>query len=484
MQKEKMPMGSDPLKEYAKTQAQGVKRVAMLLQRVAERVHRELTDKPQYFETYRGSIEAHKSLYGADPLMPLFLATPVLDNKICSVLRSDVHLPGSTLFKFMYGVRAVLYEDPNKVNCVGCEQLVVRYNREVATEDALDKQRVANGYKVIIRSLQASACDDCYNDAFLGAVDGLNVLQKAVDAVESGDAQGTLTELARVSGDVVGGDDNGAKKRQKMRMDNLIDLAIVPVNPFMARREIPFTYIYNYSYTFDEVIGARIGARQLLDRDSGGDGSDLNLNHTRVLNSALFVKNDGSGKFAKEYTNALMLYRFMLNPLAPALGKLNRIADDDDRKNAKSVFKALLSDNNYMMISGVPLFLKDCIYDRVLQLGRGDNDSKSSQQPQKTPEQKLADASIRFNYVFTRFLAFTTHAFRLVRSELSNEISKYRPPVTNRHRVVSHSITEFGNLRDGIDNNDSSRNYVDSITTESLDGDGNPVQRTNDEDFI
>ena len=76
--------------------------------------------------------------------------------------------------------------------------------------------------------------------------------------------------------------------REKLRIYNILDSNIVPINFHAMQRELPFSNIFNYSYTFDHFMRERFGViYDNLHQDRNKFNKGIPLGNTFLANNIL-----------------------------------------------------------------------------------------------------------------------------------------------------------------------------------------------------
>lgn len=212
---------------------------------------------------------------------------------------------GSSRFKFTYGTRGLLHygQKPAIEFMPGVSALLDSYNNKVGGAAAFDKTLLSDLSRDTIM-LARWVTDYMYHKQVLGAhrwgemrrlvINNQKTRRNGLDATgphtgyvrnlscQTGKAgvpgdlfwQETSNVLNLVEGDnfkqsvyrmvsCLYGDNSENKlyglERSKYRIYNILDMNVVPVNVHALQREIPFSNLFNYSYTFDHMIKNFIG---------------------------------------------------------------------------------------------------------------------------------------------------------------------------------------------------------------------------------
>ncbi|SIP85978.1 Hypothetical protein PACV_263 [Pacmanvirus A23] len=140
-----------------------------------------------------------------------------------------------------------------------------------------------------------------------------------------------------------------SKVRNKLEIQNIIDLNIVPINVHALMREIPLVNLYNYAYTFDRLI---------IELYYG-----LKNENARKLIKELcaYEDKDDKGKLKRITSSKDMLVALLLNPYMDVFNE----SDSDVNYYQKYVKSMLVGVPNNGEL-GRPKFLSDQIYNKAI----------------------------------------------------------------------------------------------------------------------
>ena len=487
------------VKEYFLELIDSISSACYVVSNSITEVLKELGDIPVYGQLYENSIEMYQSKNGKLPLTPIsmifsFLGDLGTDSTNSSFpwFKDPKVFPNQTLggpnFKLLYANRQLI----SKSTTVGYDQipgvkvLVDAYNGVSSSTDQLENERylsflnnVVTGVRFIvdIRSYKAqitpiirfpittntgvggAAINIVENNISTSDDDGLSetsvyfVKEKittVVSTVESSDQIETYNAIGKyiISNSTTTPSDD---KRKTEQIDNIIDMNINPINVHALMRDIPLVNLYNYNFTFD----------QMLDDMYNSKYSDGNHN----LANNLFVH----------------LIKFPNQDLATLPPSISILTDAFDTPIDK-IFQGEAD-----LGLGRPKFLSDQIYNKLLV---GSIKPAGHPSPELTyysdGELKVVGgattlwpgafdlttfksrvATPRFNTTFIRNLCFITNVSRVVRLKLNRELTQNRNVIVSSHSTVASSITEYGSdpfSKDehiGTDRFDGSKQYND-----------------------
>jgi hypothetical protein len=277
-------------------------------------VTKELADIPLFFETYKDSIIDYNNRNGHLPLMPLSTVTHLMNfnlhrlNKASKVheykdayvvgdeAKSEYNLAlipgaqtgvGSTIFKFAYGVRGVLNPDQKpsadyapgigallsidggaRVGGAGFDKTAVNElvsNSIILSRFVLDYQYQSQFLDChrfnIMRDLMARTGDvknlTCQTGKGAGGTEFWRRTENVSLLAENDNyKQSVYRMISCLRSD---GGRMFSTDRRALRVYNILDLNIVPINVHALQREIPFINLMNYSYTFDHIVKDSLG---------------------------------------------------------------------------------------------------------------------------------------------------------------------------------------------------------------------------------
>lgn len=307
-------------KSYLLNMLNGVTLTANGIQKSILDTQKDLADIPLYFETYQNSISDYNNRNNALPFMPLSHLSHLFNitnfftgedkygfNKEHTVynpfLGSANRTIGTDSFKFAYGTRGILNyrQSPNIDIAPGVLQLVDNYNAKAGGARRVEKSEYTGLFKELVM-LSRFIIDQKYlvrhdnqgrwlYDQFKQIVDiqakpnvrAIAACQTGLRAIDQ-PFWGTpaniimMTEndnirqtVYRFISTIQAPKENKLfnTERKRLRVYNIHDLNIVPVNIHALQREMPFVNIINYGYTFDHISKQNMSST--LRRDTMAD---------------------------------------------------------------------------------------------------------------------------------------------------------------------------------------------------------------------
>jgi hypothetical protein len=103
-----------------------------------------------------------------------------------------------------------------------------------------------------VKDKTSQAWKDLHANLSVFALSNLNGLSGVIDLTENTGLEASKEKFANSLG-VATGDVKGTE-REKLRVHNILDMNVVPINVHAFMREIPFVNLLNYAYTFDRMI--------------------------------------------------------------------------------------------------------------------------------------------------------------------------------------------------------------------------------------
>lgn len=307
----------------------GITSAAFTLSGICDSVQAELADEPTYLETAQGSIQAYRARYGKMPLMPQSLSMFLLRADLDAATNQPVLVAGSIRlpaalspvqavnspdFQVLYGMRGLLGGKTGTSalsQMPGAKAVLDTYNAGVTAREKVDEGRfgalvegVATTLKYLttlriyagaivastyafgkpaalaypvgantaprVYSLRASVARA---DQILSVVDSSYQEDKIRDMVGTADAG--IVELAAAAA-------SGMGNRDAERVNNLIDMNIMPVNVHGLMRSMALAPLYNYGYTFEQMVCLFLGEDRTVIRSKDvGGGAGAPPNNTK-----------------------------------------------------------------------------------------------------------------------------------------------------------------------------------------------------------
>ena len=345
------------------------------LQKCVQSVHKELNDVPLYFETYRDSITDYKSRNGLLPLMPLSHVSHLLNNEVRKSAGGYATYKGlvphsrngvaSDEFKFAFGTRGLLADDvkPNIEYAPGVLSVMDTYNGKVGGGMSYDRKKLVDCFTHSTHLLRF-ATDYIYHKTYLCDNDlnkSTRFMKQETDPtkhIEHVSCQtglhGTVSSpfFTNTTNIVLMVENDNYKQsvykllecvtahanltdtkveRKDMRIYNILDANIVPINFHALQRELPLINLFNYSYTFDEFM-----------RDSFGIG-------TKVAESVSDARKRDSVKYSQD-----MLVQLLMDPM-------KQVKKSDFYMHVWS----LMAGNDGLHLN-TPKYLSDQLWNKVL----------------------------------------------------------------------------------------------------------------------
>jgi len=504
-----------------------------------DQVLRELADSPKYLELNNGFLNEYRNMYKREPFTPLSSLLTVVGES-----SDHTHLPihdaSSVEGKLAFGERGVLGAMDQRVDLEsmpGWKQILDAYNaqagRDSISKEAAEKYTtgvvsllryvnevhqlrtvlstqygtglqsitseslVASGNPLgnalesnvieIVLSTRAPNPGQKYAPSAYAVV---NDLSKTVDLTENSMRDQKLRELS----EYVHKGQNNANDPKELKVRNILDLNIVPINVHAMMRDIPLVNLYNYSYTFDRLV------IELL----YGIQTDVANNLIKHLCANVSNVNDAGFRDGLDrhipttpdrgvYTSALRSTKDLF--LALLINPYRELLTSDEYQYLAGIFTG---DND--MDLGRPKFLSDQVYNKALFMELYPNPGPDMYQ-ERGPRKNISgnpqtltyitnagkngkagvndDDDLEFDYdardgnidashgltgvridkgyktvlgvigklrtqtVFVRNLIFLVNVYRLLRLKMRKDLVYSRNLVVKGHATVRESDTEF-----------------------------------------
>ena len=383
---------------------------------------KDLDNTPVFGEVYKNSVSDYRAKHGIAPVAPLSLT--LRSNGDYARNNRELLTPGMPKFKFNYATRSVMC---NKLADVGNE-IMTRYNAgatpdmqiseslcktictdfvELVTTFTYDKGTTLPGLKFThVGSLYN--CDEHADGSEPPSISSL------VNLMEGGNQRDNIRKYVSCGSDKP----EHANTREELRKWNILDLNIVPVNFHALRREIPLINIFNYAYTFKNMV-----ARKGL--DAMQFGKLLTAPYTSILDSD------------------------SLNSLMVGDGEFGRPRFLSDQVWTKTLLRSLYNNQNVHNTNSGPIGVSG-IGRVVVAQSTGINNSATFEFKWDTRTLNDADrqtvAKNRMDTVLVRnmFMIVLMHMF--MRHEMKEELEKVDAPVVRKLEALNRKVTEFNRL--------------------------------------
>ena len=348
---------------------------------------KELGDSPLYLQTQEGSIEQYKMRYDRPPLMPISLSLYVLNDLTAAANGwNDLtlfpgHVLGTPGFKLMYGTRQlIMRSSPVTFEQVpGTKTMLDSYNGVSGSRDRIDEnrylsfiQKTVSALRYITEARNIKSAMSTVNTLFSvgsliydsadprrGALNGIvsyspgpppvdgnavlavgtptPSLQVVLNVVESSNQDEELSRIANR----VDGTTNNINSRDLERILNLVDMNVIPINYHALMRDIPLANLYNYEYTFEQMVASMYG--------------EQTRQYTEVGRNAI---DDPKTRNSRQ-----MFLRLLVNPYLEVSTQMYG-SETTDTGSTGFVHRIFRGDNNLGM--GRPKFLSDQLFNKAL----------------------------------------------------------------------------------------------------------------------
>lgn len=420
----------------------------------ASLVLKEIDHSPQFFEVKDKSIKNFFNNMSKLPVMP----NSVLSNTLLSVNNS---LPQSNMpdsyFKLAYGSNYVLNNksvssDINnflwlkefltshnnsspKVNNISMDNMSAYLMATNSLSKNLYEYRFLN--KTVSHSvLESVGLDMTYND---GTSDGDHL---KLDTYYSKDSR-TINEILSITENssidtnkrlITDSVQSGNKKefnRNTARLMNIIDMNVSPINPHSLLREIPLINVYNYAFTFDDIVC-----------------KDFNFHYDNLYADTMFEQHikDGQSAIAALLLDPYYSVNKMLAVDNTDITKssvinsdaTNFIPEQEGFKDTSAVLKQSLlnpvnASGDNKVAFGHAKYIKDIVSSCDFANDKHD---------------------LRFNTKFTRNMLFLTNLQRFLLFKIKTEVERVSSKKVNSNHIINSNIVSYDNSSDKANDND------------------------------
>lgn len=438
-------------------------------------VLKEIDFNPQFFEIKNNSIKNFYSNINKLPVMP----NSVLSNSVINHLTFMPEANGSDAkIKLMYGLNYVLNNKTTASdlnNFLWLKEFLTSYNSSTPKVNNINLDKMGkyllstNGLAKII-----------YEYEFLNKTVSTNtfgVIKKDLSFVNTefnrtnGNAIGTKIDhhkldtyysiSGRTMNEILSITENSSIEANKKlitdfvsvstakefnrvnaRLMNIIDMNISPINPHALLREIPLINVYNYAFTFDDIVSKDFGfsSSRLYTSDAEGldDFVDGKKNATAVmlLDPYYAVNKVLNGANAEGPTSRVVVPNDPMDINDMTYVARDILARKTIGELKYSMSNALPAGRDNKVAFGYPKYIKD-----ITNLCNDAHD-------------------LRFNTKFTRNMLFITNLHRYLLFKIKNEIERVDSKRVSSSHITSSKITAFDSAGDNLQNKQDEFDYL------------------------
>jgi len=248
----------------------------------------EINHKQQFFEIKENFIKNFYNNTNKLPLMPMSLTTLLLNKNVYNNYKSLMPYENKpdNEFKFLYGINSIINNtdvnngkslDNNINSYIWLKEELKNYNNGCLSINKIEVNKV-NEYLEVNNKLTCYLSATLFNNKFISTGKGAMIelsgdsecgvktyytefktspFTQAISSVDSTSIDNNKRAIAQIvnSLSVTKFDIN----RNNARFLNILDLNIMPINVHALMREIPLINIYNYAFTYDNIIKKTMG---------------------------------------------------------------------------------------------------------------------------------------------------------------------------------------------------------------------------------
>jgi hypothetical protein len=264
--------------------------------------------------------------------------------------------------------------------------------------------------------------------------------------------------------------------RKKMRIYNILDTNIVPINFHALQRELPYSNIFNYSYTFDELVKEKFGViynsynagimRYGADEYNPYESATHDAHKDRKFKFAedqlvdilihpyaerektnydntiykLMIGADGISSGRPKYLSDQLWNKVLLNTIykhADTLVNLDKVI----HKNTKNTLLGQINNEEVGKPSTKLLYLENKDVNK-----KGYSEPKNAGIDAATNATELIKAGYeRYNTYLIRSIEWFVHLQRCMRTLMKDHLEWVDDAVVTKSNSVASSITEYKN---------------------------------------
>lgn len=395
----------------------------------AMNVFKETETDPLFFDTKGDFIKNFFNNTKEIPLMPNSILSTLLTTQMSDITNTVPSQELDSKFtKFMYGSNPVLYLEPSSdvSKFVWLKKAIVSYNNGALAVNKLDVAKLTDYLKstnALARSVRAHVVTNrivftpTAADYFL-PVDMQNTyfshpprdVGSVISIVENASIDNSKLQVVSALEAVDAAPDYN---RATARMLNLLELNVCPIDIHALHREIPGVNLYNYSFTFDNIVKSKL--------------ANVDLEHPEAVT-----------------TTAGALAQLMLDPYSAANVKREVFAGLEDPAPAVehgtnlvstyTLYKKALTEqieNEHIGKLGRPKYISDGIVAHC-----DDNEQ------------------LKFNNKLVRSILFVANVQRFVVAYIKKEVEHINKRVVSDMSILNKRIVEYERPADAFDNNE------------------------------
>jgi hypothetical protein len=369
--------------------------------------------KPTFFDIKKNFISNYYNNNNKLPFMPFSHITYLLNPNNDSTILLPKARNEINESKFVYGTRALLNGPESNVtssDVLYMKQISTLYNTFTSEFHNIDMKNTNDMLNINTKFMRFISEQTFIKSHFISSdlsifkmrtinmdqiipltyqMSGIGI-QRIISLTEEYKPENSIKTVNDYNNIMDNGQLNLYGDRKQAILLNIIDMNIIPINIHSMTREIPLVNIYNYAYTFDNIIE-----------------KDLNKNPT-------FIQ-----LMKQPYSNFTELQ--------------------------KQELERILSKNMTELSLYKPKYLSDQIWDKImlkkLQPDRGNDEF--SEFMSDINEDKVMRVESRLDTKVMRNVIFLINIQRLIRIKLKNEIQYINSAIVSGQQILSDDLTEF-----------------------------------------
>lgn len=480
--------------------------LALSIKKCCDSVHKELQDTAPYFmDMSKDFILDYKQRYGNLPLMPASNVVLPQNARNRSLLLPD-RLNGSYVYKFNMGSRMLLVRsdvEPQLDHIPCAKEIYNRYASVAQKNSMINPLEYANTIRHMIKLSRFLNDGVVYsqlnnNGSIYNKIDANNLNEPArekcyqlnktlVEVLNLAENSNRNESNVKFANNIDRSENKIPGNRKDLRVLNILDMNIVPINVHAFMREVPFVNVLNYSYTFDRMVNDFIipnytdgmlmkatdvakSPRELLVKllthpyANLGSAQANQLQYNGLL-ASLFNGNDNLRLGRPRYLSDQLWHKVLLNSSAQlAAGQPSRNANLISLASGPAGYEVVRGVVNYGNAGLGPVDNGSIVFNTALSI-----------EPVRTPGLKYWDGKkwavgptpaapadvvhcaqigqARFDTKLVRNLVWFVQLQRVMRVVLINHLSWLDTPVIKGLKIADPVVTEYdGN--DAFDNAD------------------------------
>jgi hypothetical protein len=279
---------------------------------------------------------------------------------------------------------------------------------------------------------------------------GIKRIEEITNSIDNGNYKQSTYGLV----DCISGGNNANRisgfGRKDFRVYNILDLNVVPINVHALQREVPFVNIYNYSYTFDQIIRNFVSNTN----DNISDIIDLGTNVNPKVTLTKYITYPLGIRSANEYINNS--YRILTGTASEPHTRPKYLSDQLWNKvllNSIYPNQAALANPIPFAIAGVNVVAAQEPLIHGINLPQQNmlsaltyvsgNEVRTPAPAPANLDSLGTEGYLRYNSKLVRYTEWFIQLQRIIRLLMRKQLEWVQDPVVQGNDAISEEVTEY-----------------------------------------